>query len=99
MRMLLVTEYLVKQLKYSYGCGQLKIVVVLVCCISYQWVLLNYSALSPERQGKGTKGNNSINTEDGIMAIVHCTSFHCTHCMKLYWILTTSFQVMHRKKK
>jgi hypothetical protein len=41
-------------------------------------VLLNYSAISPERQGKGTKGNNSINTEDGVMVIVHCTSSHCT---------------------
>jgi hypothetical protein len=40
-------------------------------------VLLNYSLISPERQGKGTKGNNSINTEDGIIVIVHCTSSHC----------------------
>jgi hypothetical protein len=41
-------------------------------------VLLNYSAISPERQGKGTKSNNSINTEDGVMVIVHCTFSHCT---------------------
>jgi hypothetical protein len=41
-------------------------------------VLLNYCAISPERQGKGTKGNNSINTEDGVMVIVHCTSSNCT---------------------
>jgi hypothetical protein len=34
-------------------------------------VLLNYSV----RQGKGTKGNNSINTEDGVIVLVHCTSF------------------------
>jgi hypothetical protein len=27
-------------------------------------VLLEYSVISPQRQGKGTKGNNSINTED-----------------------------------
>jgi hypothetical protein len=26
--------------------------------------LLDYSVISPERQGKGTKGNNSIYTED-----------------------------------
>jgi hypothetical protein len=40
-------------------------------------VILNYSAISPKRQGKGTKGNNSINTEDGVMVIIHCTSSHC----------------------
>jgi hypothetical protein len=27
-------------------------------------VLLDYSVRNPERPGKGTKGNNSINTED-----------------------------------
>jgi hypothetical protein len=27
-------------------------------------VLLDYSVISPERQGKGTNGNNSINNED-----------------------------------
>jgi hypothetical protein len=37
-------------------------------------VLLNFSAISPERQRKGTKGNNSINTEDGFIVLVHCTS-------------------------
>jgi hypothetical protein len=40
-------------------------------------ILLIYSVISPERQGKGTNGNNSINTEDGVMVIVHCTSSHC----------------------
>jgi hypothetical protein len=40
--------------------------------------LLNYSAISPERQGKGTKGNNSIHTEVEVMVIVQCTSSHCT---------------------
>jgi hypothetical protein len=39
-------------------------------------VLLNYSVISPERQGKGSKGNNSINTADKVMIIVHCTSSH-----------------------
>jgi hypothetical protein len=40
-------------------------------------VLLTYSVISPERQGKGTKGNNSINTEDGVIDLVHCTSSYC----------------------
>jgi hypothetical protein len=43
--------------------------------------------------------NNSINTADGVMVIVHCTFSHSLdHCMKLYWIPTTSFQVMHWTK-
>jgi hypothetical protein len=37
-------------------------------------VLLNYSVISPERQGNVTKGNNSINTEDGVIVLVRCTS-------------------------
>jgi hypothetical protein len=41
-------------------------------------VLLNYSAISPERQGKAKKGYDSINTEDGVMVIEHCTFSHCT---------------------
>jgi hypothetical protein len=40
-------------------------------------VLLNYSVISPERQGKETKGNNSINTEDRVIVLVHCTSSYC----------------------
>jgi hypothetical protein len=40
-------------------------------------VLLNYSAISPERQGKETKGNNSTNTEDGVIVLVPCTSSYC----------------------
>jgi hypothetical protein len=39
-------------------------------------VLLDYSVISPERQGKGSKGNNSINTADGVMVIVHCIFSH-----------------------
>jgi hypothetical protein len=40
-------------------------------------ILLIYSVISPERQGKETKGNYFINTEYGVMVIVHCTSSHC----------------------
>jgi hypothetical protein len=40
-------------------------------------VLLNYYVISPERQRKGTKCNNSINTEDGVIVLVHCTSSYC----------------------
>jgi hypothetical protein len=32
-------------------------------------VLLNYSAISSERQEKGTKGNNSINIVDGVTVL------------------------------
>jgi hypothetical protein len=49
-------------------------------------VLLNYSAIRPERQRKGTKGNNSINTEDGVIVLV-CTALPLIlldHCMKLF---------------
>jgi hypothetical protein len=40
-------------------------------------VLLNYSVISPERQRKGTKGKNSIKTEDRVIVLVHCTSCYC----------------------
>jgi hypothetical protein len=40
-------------------------------------VLLNKSLISPERQGKRTKDNNSINTKDGVTVLVHCTSSYC----------------------
>jgi hypothetical protein len=40
-------------------------------------VLLYYSVIRPERQGKGTKGSNSINTEDGVIVLVHYTSSYC----------------------
>jgi hypothetical protein len=39
----------------------------------------------PARQGKGTKGNNSANTEDEVMVIVHALPLIALdHCMKLY---------------
>jgi hypothetical protein len=70
MRMFLVTEYLVKELKYRVmvvaikdSCGSCML-HFLSMWLAIDKVLLNYSVISPERQGKGTKGNNSINTED-----------------------------------
>jgi hypothetical protein len=47
-------------------------------------VLLNYSVISPERQGKGTKGNTSINTEDGVMVDTALPRIAFDHFMKLY---------------
>jgi hypothetical protein len=86
MSILLVTEYLVPcktveiqlwlwAIKHSCGSCMLHF---LSMWLAIDEVLLNYSTISPERQGKRTKGNNSINTEDISMVIVHCTSSHCT---------------------
>jgi hypothetical protein len=46
-------------------------------------VLLNYSVISQERQGKGTKGNTSINTEDEVI----CNAIPLIvldHCIKMF---------------
>jgi hypothetical protein len=49
------------------------------CARPFNEVSLNskHWFLSYAPQGKGTKGNNSTNTEDGVMVIVHCTFAHC----------------------
>jgi hypothetical protein len=44
---------------------------------NYNWIL-NISFKLCTGQGKGTKGNKSTNTEDGIMVIVHFLSFRLT---------------------
>jgi hypothetical protein len=38
-------------------------------------------------QGKGTKGNTSTNTEDGVM-VINCTSSHCA--WSLYEVVLNS---------
>jgi hypothetical protein len=67
MRRLLVTEYLVKELKWSYGCGVVDLWFLYVAFPSMWFmtideVLLNYSVLSPERR---------------VTLLKRCTSSHC----------------------
>jgi hypothetical protein len=49
-------------------------------------MILIYSVISPERQGKGTMGKT--NTDDRVMVIIHCTSSHCA--LPLYEVVLNS---------
>jgi hypothetical protein len=71
----------------SYGCGQLKIVVVLVFNVVDHWWSLIELVCNKSRKTR-TKGNNSKYTEDGVMVIVHCTSSHCA--WRLYEVVLNS---------
>jgi hypothetical protein len=61
MRKLLETEYLVKELKECYGCGQLKMLHYISIWLTIDEVLLKYSVINLER----------------VTILEHCTTSHC----------------------
>jgi hypothetical protein len=81
--------------KWSYGSCAVHFLLMSLTtvwsCIEFQPVVFKLCS----GQGKVTKGNNSVISQDGVVVLVHCTFLNILdHCMKLYWIPTVSLQVM-----